>query len=85
MTTKTDGQPFMAVGNDELGGELGDAVRCPKCGESHPLEYGTSRTYRPDGTMSDPVICKSMAFYRCDDKMYMAGVGGKYLTGLEGA
>lgn len=75
--------PFTAIGNSELGGWFEKSVRCPNCGEAHTLEFGTKRTMRTDGTWSDPVTCKSTAFYRCGDKTYMAGIGGRYLPGLE--
>ena len=75
--------PFTAVGANELGDDLEDTVRCPKCGKSHPLEYGTSRRLLPDNTWTESKPDKSMAFYHCGDRLYMAGVGGKYLPGLE--
>ena len=40
--------PYLAVGNDELGGEVGETVVCKRCGEEHTVQYGDK--VEPDGT-----------------------------------
>lgn len=83
---KAEALPFMAIGGNELGDEFGDAVRCDKCGGAHPLAFPQSRRLLPDGGGgSEPVMDKTMAFYSCGDKTYLAGVGGRYMAGLQGA
>lgn len=83
--TKVEPLPFMAIGGDDLGDEFGDAVRCDKCGGTHPLAFPQSRRLLPDGGWSEPVTDKTMAFYSCGDQTYLAGVGGRYMAGLQGA
>lgn len=85
MQLDADSLPVIAIGDNELAGLFEKAVRCPNCGDAHRLEFATSRTLRGDGTWTAPAVCKSTAFYRCGDKTYMAGVGGRYLPGLEEA
>ena len=63
--------PFLAIGNDELKGPLGDNIICPHCSKEHPLEYGRERM--PDGTMR---IIKAISFYCCGDKTYVGGING---------
>lgn len=31
-------EPFVAIGNEELGAPLGESVVCPNCGKEHPSE-----------------------------------------------
>ena len=61
--------PYLAVGNEELGGPLGDTVVCPRCRKTHPVEHGTdARTGQPTTLL---------AFYRCGDRVYLAGINGR--------
>lgn len=54
--------PFIAIGNDELGEELGETVDCWVCGARHPVEQ------------SEPPV---LSFFRCGDKLYLCGIKGK--------
>ena len=67
---------MISIGSDELARKesIGDEIRCNQCGENHPIEYGDS--VLEDGT-TEP--SKMLAFYRCGDKAYLAGIAGKAL------
>lgn len=67
------GIPFVAVNSDELG-EPTETIRCKRCGETHAIEYGTSKTLQPDGTWSDPVASKLLGFYTCTGKLYVGTI-----------
>lgn len=74
---------MLTVGNDELGDEI-EKVLCPRCGDIHGIEYGKSRKMLPDGTMSEWEESKSMGFYKCGGKIYLATIDGKALPNVEG-
>jgi hypothetical protein len=61
---------MFAIGNDELekAPTLGYKITCDKCGQEHPVEYGTDR---------DGVTNHMVAFYKCGDKTYLCGINGK--------
>ena len=63
---------MLAIGNNELKGPLGDHVNCDKCGDKHPIEYGEE--VLKDGTK---ISCKTLSFYSCGDKSYLAGINGQ--------
>lgn len=65
---------MLAVGANELGEELGDTYHCPRCGEEHPIEYGEK--ILDDGSR---IPAKTIAFVRCNDKIYLAGIDGRTL------
>lgn len=65
---------MLAVGPDDLGEELGSTFHCPHCGKEHPVEYG--ETEQPDGTMKKT---KAIAYYKCGDTAYLAGIDGRML------
>ena len=62
---------MLAIGANELHEPLGDTVECHKCGQKHPIEYGEE--VLKDGTMKPS---KLLAFYKCGDKSYLAGIDG---------
>jgi hypothetical protein len=64
--------PYVAIGNNELGGAIGDVVRCPHCRSIHKVEYGDE--VKPDGTK---VPSKLLGFYNCGAKSYLCAIGGK--------
>ncbi|MFM2134466.1 MAG: hypothetical protein RL156_1747 [Bacteroidota bacterium] len=72
-------EPFIAIGNDELGGALGDTITCPTCGGEHVIEQsGPSKYLQSDGTWGvGPAGL--MQFYKCGEDTYVAGIGGKRL------
>jgi len=61
---------MLAIGNDELkrAPTLGTSIKCNKCGQEHPVQYGTDK----DGNEST-----MLAFYKCGDKAYLCGINGK--------
>lgn len=69
--------PFIAVGNDELGKNLGETIKCPRCGADHAVEQsGPSKIYRSDGEVIDGPS-GLMQFYYCGDMSYLCGINGK--------
>ena len=65
---------MLIIGKDELdkAEPLGDFILCNKCGNRHIIKYGDE--VLPDGTLKPS---KSLAFYKCNGKTYLAGIDGK--------
>ena len=65
---------MFTVSNDELekAPNIGETIICKKCNKEHKIEYGEE--ILPDGLK---VSSKVLAFYRCGDNTYLAGVNGK--------
>jgi phage terminase large subunit GpA-like protein len=65
---------MLAIGNEELDKYpvMGKSVKCPHCGKRHKVLYG--KKVLPDGT-TEP--SKALAFYKCGDNKYLAGIDGK--------
>jgi hypothetical protein len=65
---------MFAIGNDELArcGEIGNTIKCHMCGKRHKVKYGEE--VLSDGTK---VPSKTLAFYKCNGKDYLAGIEGK--------
>lgn len=68
--------PYVAIGMNELWEET-ETIQCPRCGQDHPIEYGTSKTLLPDNTWTEPKPSKLLGFYRCQDAMYLGTVEGR--------
>ena len=69
--------PFIAVGNDELGKDLGETIKCPRCGADHAVEQsGPSRAYKSTGEVIDGPS-GLLQFYRCGEASYLCGINGK--------
>lgn len=66
--------PFIAVGNDELGEQVGETIICKQCGQHHAIEYGDK--ILPDGT-KEPT--KLLAFYTCGKVTYLCAINGMLL------
>lgn len=64
--------PYVAIGNDEMGGPIGAAVKCPHCGQQHPVEYGEK--VLPDGSRERS---NALGFYRCGEKSYLCALYGR--------
>ena len=77
--------PFLVVGNEEKGDEYHTHVQCPECGGVHKLDFPETRRLKDDGTWTDLVETKEVAFYVCGEDSYLAGVGGQYVRGLKEA
>lgn len=65
---------MFTIGNKELLEKepLGDFILCGKCGERHIIKYG--KEILSDGTK---VETKSLSFYNCNGKTYLAGIDCK--------
>lgn len=63
---------MLAIGAEELDGAIGENITCPHCGRMHPVEYGEE--ILKDGTRK---LSKTLAFYKCGKKTYIAGIAGK--------
>lgn len=65
---------MLAVGNDELdkAPPIGDFILCISCGRRHIIKYGNK--VLPDGTLEPS---KTLAFYKCGESLYLAGIDGK--------
>jgi hypothetical protein len=62
------------IDNNELEKKplLKNTVICKRCGEEHFVQYGDR--VLDDGTR---VPDKTIAFYKCNDKIYLAGIAGR--------
>jgi hypothetical protein len=67
-----------AIGNEELEQlpEIGESVLCPRCGQLHPVQYG--ERVLPGGNKEPS---KTLAFYKCGEKSYLAAINGKSVVG----
>jgi len=65
---------MLIMGNDEIekSPSLGDFILCHMCGKRHKIEYGDE--VLSDGTKKPS---KHLAFYKCGNKDYLAGINGK--------
>lgn len=75
------GVSMFIIGNEELekASTLKDSFICDRCGEIHSVYYGKKEM--PDGML---VESKTLAFYRCGDKTYLAGIKEKDIRNLAG-
>jgi len=65
---------MLSIENDELvnAPNLKEKILCSKCGKFHNIEYG--KEVLEDGTKKPS---KTLAFYSCKGKTYLAGINGK--------
>jgi len=65
--------PFITIVNGELDNnkDIEETHHCKRCGEDHIVEYGTD---------SNGKEVKLLAFVKCGDVVYLAGMGGKLLN-----
>lgn len=72
--------PYVGFANDQLENQptikKGDEVICPGCGMLHKIKYGKDS----DGNESD-----MLGFYNCGEKIMLASINGKLVTGLKPA
>jgi len=73
MKTET---PFIAVGNGELdnNGPVGKFITCPHCSQDHDIKYGKEKN-----AAGEWVESRMLAFYKCGEKSYLAGINGQLL------
>lgn len=64
--------PHLAVGNDQLGGNLGKTISCPHCKEVHEIK--NSRKKLPNGETEES---KLLQFYECGEHTYLCGINGR--------
>lgn len=67
-----DDTPFIAVGNDELGPDLGAYINC-NCGARHEVHCSSSH---PDNATASVTL----QFYKCGDKTYLCGINKQELA-----
>lgn len=60
--------PFLAVGDDELGGPVPAVIVCPHCGEEHEVTAAGDKI--------------TLHFYRCPAKgaSYLLGINGRVIS-----
>lgn len=63
--------PFLAVGNSELGGPLGDIIICDECGQSHRVEHSEPKGEDSWGTLQ---------FVKCGDSSFLCGIHNKRIS-----
>jgi len=65
---------MLAIGAEELkeAPNLGETIICHMCGEEHLIEYG-QRVFKDGSKVED----KTLAFFKCGEKTYLAGINGK--------
>jgi DNA-directed RNA polymerase subunit RPC12/RpoP len=65
---------MLAVGQEELGEQLGKLITCPHCDKKHRVKFGNE--VRADGS---EVPSKLLSFYKCSrtGKTYLAGINGQ--------
>lgn len=70
---------MFTIGQEELdkAPDLGETVRCHKCGKTHIVQYG--ETVHADGTKTPS---KTLAFFKCpaSKASYLCGINGKLLN-----
>ena len=64
--------PFVAIGNDELGEEVGKTLKCKRCGNRHKVRYG--ERVLADGTRQPS---KMAGFIKFGGKPYLVAINGK--------
>ena len=72
------GTPYIGFSNDTLDKQpeanRGDELLCWKCGERHHLEVGTDE----NGESNNMLL-----FFRCQEKIYLGAVGGKWVVNVK--
>lgn len=63
--------PFLAIGNDELGKDIGTHAPCPKCKKKHKVEYGNRILEN-----GDKVPSKTLGFVKCGKDSYLVAIEG---------
>ena len=66
--------PFLAIGNNELGPEVGKSARCPNCKKHHTVEYGYK--ILPDGTKEPSRV---LGFVKCGKKSFLVAINEKLI------
>ena len=69
--------PFIAIGNDELGEDIGkeEKVKCKNCGKYHTIKYGKRKL--KDGTY---VESKMLGFVDCGKKSFLVTIDNKLIN-----
>ena len=60
---------FLAVGNNELGENLGSRIKCKRCGKNHAVRYGEEKL--SNGKL---VPSKALAFVKCGKHVCLVGI-----------
>jgi len=71
--------PYIGFGNDQLRDQTecreGDMIECPHCHHQHPVDFGEDIDTGEKSNL--------LGFYNCGDKMYLAAVAGRFVTGIK--
>lgn len=61
---------MLAVGNDELGSEVGDTTECPRCGQQHEVRLSNDSDGKPS---------RMLLYVACpeSDSLYLVGLNGR--------
>ena len=65
---------MLAIGNDELGEDVGDTAKCLNCGKEHKVKYG--KRVLEDGSK---MPSKSLGYVSCREKSFLVSLMGKLL------
>jgi len=64
--------PFVAFGNDELGDDIKETIKCPGCKKKHKVKYG-ERVLEDGKRVPD----KMLAFVNCGEQSFLVGLDGR--------
>ena len=71
-------EPFIAVGEEELGRPLGKTIKCSRCGKRHLVKNADSaRTWSPITNEWTDGNTGMLQFYKCGDDLFLAGILGR--------
>lgn len=63
--------PYLAVGNDELGEEVGVKIKCSRCKKMHTIKYGKRKIG------NKWVNSKILGYVNCGKKAYLVAINGR--------
>ena len=66
--------PFIAIGNDELGEDVGKTLKCKRCGKRHKVK--SVERVLSDGTWQPSAL---LGFIKCRGKAYLVAINGKLI------
>lgn len=72
--------PFVSIGQQDLGEPLSATVRCFHCGAAHPVESsGPGKRLAADGVTWEPTPPGLLQFYHCEqtNQSYLVGIGNR--------
>ena len=71
-------EPFVAIGEEELGRPLGKTARCERCGKRHAIKNSdASKSWSPitnEWADGPPGL---LQFYKCGKDLFLVGIHGR--------